>query len=128
MSDVVGIAVLLSVLVVALFITNLLVFRSLFLSQQEAIGDWQDALSKIAQIGFIHAKSRTPEQAVAVQAQLEAEQKAMDEAPVAKEPPEPKRKVVGFRGPNGEVIHFSRGTRPTAEVLAKIPKDKLVYQ
>ena len=125
MSEVVGIAVLFSILVVVLFVTNLLVFRSLFLTQQEALGDWQDALSKIAQIGFIHAKAKSPEQAVETQLYLEAEQKKLDEP---EEPKEPERKVIGMRAPNGEIIHFSRGSWPTPETLAKIPRDRLVFQ
>lgn len=100
---------------------NLLVMRSMFLRLLESLGDWQDGLSKIAQIGFIHAKSKTADQAVALQLELEAK-------PGVAEPPEPKRKIIGVRGPNGEVIHFSRGARPDDATIAKIPKDRLVYQ
>ena len=119
-------------LLASLFVTNLLVIRSLFLSLLDAVDRMQDGMSKLAQLGLIHVASKTPMQAVEATAALENELAALESAEKAMEKQileakeKPHGRLVGFRGPNGAVVRFV--TEPKPAVVAKIPSDRLVYE
>lgn len=94
---------------------------------REALNDALDTLSKLAQVVSIHQKAGSAEKAVEAQVLLEANQQALEEAKdaIEKELEAQKPRPVGFRDPGGRIIKFM--SPPTLEMLARIPKDRLVY-
>lgn len=87
-----------------------------------------DSMNKLAQVGFIHAKAKSPEQAVTQQVILETAQKDLEtqlEEELKEEPSKPKGPPRGFVGSDGKTYHFA--TAPSAQVLSKIPPSQLVY-
>lgn len=100
--------------------------------QRELVGDTLDTMSKIAQIGFIHSAAETPFDAVKATTILENEMQALEaaEGELKKEVEAPrpikKGRLVGFKGPNGQIVKFM--TNPPDSFIRAIPEDRLVYQ
>ena len=110
-----------------LFVLHLVFVYFIAAKTVTALEDSRDAMTKLAQLGWVSNKAKTSLEAVEAQVGLERELAVLGHAEEAleKEIEAGKGRPTGFKDASGRIIKFM--TAPDQNLLARIPKDRLIY-